>query len=106
MIVSMIGADPEVCNPQTLRQARYFAANSYYLEQGQSKYEVLQMLGSPEKNQKRYARANGAPVEVFLYRTGHKACRNMPTEENYTPVVLYNGTYWGHGKQFAYNALR
>lgn len=103
--LALLDADIEACKPEYIRQARQFKSGSSYLESGLSKGNVLNVLGAPEKNEFKRDR-NGQTVELLLYRTGHKSCNYMPTEEPYTTVILYKDMYWGHGEEFARTVLR
>ncbi len=44
---------------------------------------------------------DGRTVELWSYRTGHPRCRNMPTEEEFIPVVIdtSSGEVLGVGSQ-------
>jgi len=47
----------------------------------------LSGLTGPEKRQK-IRLMDGRSVEVWSYRTSYSLCRNMPTEEQFTPVIV------------------
>lgn len=55
--------------------------------------------GLPVERRLALGQRDGSTLEAFLYRTGHPRCRNMPTENELTPVLVDgNGLVQGVGE--------
>ncbi len=87
------------CPPSAFQVAQYNAVTLQSVQAGDSRNILLSSIGIPEQV-KEVTVSKGDIFEVFFYRTGHKACRSMPTNEEYTPVVLKEGVVIGKGQFF------
>ena len=85
------------CPADAVRTA---SANYYMLSNLPPNANVNDLSGEPSERD-RLTMPNGRVVEVWSYRTGHPRCRNMPTDVEFTPVVVdpASGAVLGVGNQ-------
>lgn len=74
-----------MCPPGAIQQANEVSAALGQLAVGDD-IRVLEHM-TPERRMVLTLRGGG-DVEARLYRTGHPRCRNMPTEQDFTPVLV------------------
>jgi hypothetical protein len=60
---------------------------------------VVQTIGLPEVRTQEVL-SNKSRVEVWHYRTGHENCRGLPTETDFSPLVVGNGKVYGGGLRY------
>jgi hypothetical protein len=78
-------------------EANRNASNMYKLQTGQTKEQVLAIMGKPSKTETHTIQ--GKPVEFWLYQTEashHK--RHGSKQSDYTPLVLQDGVLQGWGR--------
>jgi outer membrane protein assembly factor BamE (lipoprotein component of BamABCDE complex) len=68
------------------------------LNVGQTKEEVLKVMGSPSKNEKVYTK--GKDTDVWYYKTSTFMANSWDPEDCLTPMVFENGKLLGWGKDF------
>lgn len=74
-----------MCPPEAIATANSNFAVLSELAPGQSVNALADL--TPERRMAMTLRS-GEQVEALLYRTGHPRCRNLPTEGEYTPVIV------------------
>jgi len=68
------------------------------LKIGQEKKEVLQVMGSPTKNET-YMK-NGKEIDIWFYRTSSFATDAWDSDNYFTPMVFEDGKLTGWGRDF------
>lgn len=73
------------CPAAAVRNAN---TNYYVLSNLPPNPTVNDLAAAAPEDRDRLTLRDGRTVEVWSYRTGHPRCRNMPTEEEFIPVVV------------------
>lgn len=73
------------CPPEAMTAANQNYSVLLDVQPGQGA-EVLD--GLTADRQMKLTLKGGDVVEAYMYRTGHPSCRNMPTEREFTPVLV------------------
>jgi outer membrane protein assembly factor BamE (lipoprotein component of BamABCDE complex) len=68
------------------------------LDRGQTKQEVLKIMGNPSKNEKYFADNN--EMDVWFYRTSSFVSGGWDSDDYFTPMVFENGKLTGWGNDF------
>jgi len=74
------------------------------LDPGQTKQEVLKVMGNPSKNE-RYS-SDSKEVEVWFYRTSSFFSGGWDPDDYFTPLVFENGKLSGWGRDFYAQKVR
>lgn len=73
------------------------------LNAGQTKQEVLDIMGSPTKSEK-YS-SNKKEMDVWYYRTDSFATGGWDTDDYFTPVIFENGKLVGWGNDLYFQKI-
>jgi len=68
------------------------------LNTGQTKQEVLQLMGNPEKNEQYYR--TDKKIDIWYYRTSSFESGGWDSDDYFTPMVFEDGKLIGWGEDF------
>ena len=89
---------------QTRGEASKNRDNMLELNIGQTKDQVLAIMGKPYKTEMYIS--EGKPTEFWLYLTEGKASGKALSDSNFTPFAFENGTLKGWGRNYYDKTLR
>jgi hypothetical protein len=77
------------------------ASSNMYALQSASPGQPLSVLPEPQEKERIPLQGGESSVEIWYYRTGHELCRNLPTEQPFTMVLvdIQRGSILGIGQQ-------
>lgn len=84
-----------ICPPSVMQNAQAVDGVLQGVEVGSTSVSALE--GLLVERQMAITLRDGGMVSALMYRTGHPRCRNMPTEEEFTPVLAQDGRVVGVG---------
>lgn len=87
------------CPPELKQTAHQVAYDLETIPPGMHVSMLPPSLKMPEEKTK-ITLQRGEELDLWLYRTGHKNCRALPTAKAYSPLVLQNGYVWGGGTAY------
>jgi hypothetical protein len=67
--------------------------------------QVNGYLGQPV-SRRQVVLSDARALDVWLYQTGHRKCRGLPTEAEYSPVVFQEGLFIGAGLNYYDQAIK
>lgn len=85
-----------MCPPGAISAAQQAA---YVLDGVQVGSSVDALAGLEPERRINMSMAGASDVVALMFRTGHPRCRNMPTEEEFTPVLVQDGFVVGVGME-------
>lgn len=85
-----------MCPPSVMQNAQQVDAVLRDVSEG-TPVEALE--GLTVERRMELTQRGGGMVNVLMYRTGHPRCRTMPTETEFTPVMVQNGVVLGVGDE-------
>lgn len=85
-----------ICPPSVMQNAQAVDGVLQGIEVGSTSVSALEGL-LVERQMAMTLRDGSGRVDALMYRTGHPRCRNMPTEEEFTPVMVKDGVVAGVG---------
>ena len=91
-----------MCPPSAMQSAQSVASVLQNLPIGSP---AAELEGLTVERRLDLTQRDGRTVSALMYRTGHPRCRNMPTEEEFTPVMVQDGQVVGIGTE-AFNEAR
>lgn len=93
------------CPPGMYAYANGLVTRMRQLQTNVSMEQVIAYLGQPVER-KQVVLSDARALEVWLYQTGHRKCRGLPTEEEYSPVVFRDALLMGAGLPYYDQAIK